>query len=187
MTTAIGQTVLELVEGDIADQDTDAVVTAAHWDLAGGQGTDGAVHFKAGPELLEACRAIGGCPIGGAVLTPGFRLKARYVIHAVGPVYDAGDEHEADLLAQTYRSSLRLAAEHGLKSVSFPSISTGAFYYPMPLAAPVAVRAILDFLETEPHGLERVRLVLYPREDPAAYSVYASALRDVLAERAASA
>jgi len=174
---------LELVEGDIAEQDTDAVVTAAHWDLAGGQGTDGAIHFKAGPRLLAECRTLGGCPIGGAVLTGGHELKARYVIHAVGPVYDAGDEHEADLLAQAYHSSLRVAAEHGLRSVSFPSLSTGAFCYPMRLAAPIALRALLEFLENEPHALELVRVVLYPREDPAAYAVYAEALRTLLAAR----
>jgi O-acetyl-ADP-ribose deacetylase (regulator of RNase III) len=187
MNTLIGKGArLELVEGDIADQDTDAVVTAAHWDLAGGQGTDGAIHFKAGPGLLEECRTLGGCPIGGAVLTGGHDLRARYVIHAVGPVYDAGDEHEADLLAEAYRSSLRLAAEHGVKSISFPSLSTGAFCYPMSLAAPIALRALVEFLENEPHALELVRMVLYPREDPAAYGVYAEALRTLLSARAAA-
>src|SRR5437667_12316984 len=99
MQTFIGTTRLELVEGDIADQDTDAVVTAAHWDLAGGQGTDGSIHFKAGPLLLEECRRIGGCPMGDAVITGGYNLKALYVIHAVGPVYEEGSEQEEDLLA----------------------------------------------------------------------------------------
>jgi O-acetyl-ADP-ribose deacetylase (regulator of RNase III) len=180
MQTIIDATRFELVEGDIADQDTDAIVTAAHWDLLGGQGTDGAIHHGAGPELLAACREIGGCPIGGAVITPGFRLPARYVIHAVGPVYETGDEYEQDLLASAYRESLRLASDTGLRSLSLPSISTGAFGYPMDQAAPVALRAILRFLREEPHGLELVRLVLYPREEPAAYALYAGTLAGLL-------
>jgi O-acetyl-ADP-ribose deacetylase len=183
MHVRIAGTWLELVEGDIADQNTDAVVTAAHWDLSGGQGTDGSVHFRAGPELLEECRRIGGCPIGGAVITGGFRLRARHVIHAVGPVYETGDDYEAGLLASAYQTSLGLAVEHELRSVSFPSISTGAFCYPMRLAAPIALRAIIDFLESEPHELELVRVVLYPREDAAAYRVYAEALQRLLAAR----
>lgn len=181
MRVTVGGTVLELVEGDVADQDTDAVVTAAHWDLAGGQGTDGAIHHKAGPRLLEACRAIGGCPIGDAVITPGFDLRARYVIHAVGPVYEEGSEQEAELLASAYRSSLRLAAEYGLSSISLPSISTGAFVYPLWLAAPVAIGAIVSFLREPGHGLKLVRLVLYPREQPEAYAIYARAIERRLA------
>jgi O-acetyl-ADP-ribose deacetylase len=180
MQVRVDGTLLELAEGDIAEQETDAVVTAAHWDLGAGQGTDGSIHFKAGPELLAHCRTIGGCPIGGAVITPGFRLKAPYVIHAVGPVYDAGDEYEEELLAGAYQNSLRVAVENGLRSISFPSISTGAFNYPMTLAAPVALRAILDFLRDEPHDLDLVRMVLYPREVGKAYSIYAAALRNVL-------
>jgi O-acetyl-ADP-ribose deacetylase (regulator of RNase III) len=176
MYVTIGKTRLELVDGDIAEQDTDAVVTAAHWDLRGGQGTDGSIHYKAGPQLLEACRQIGACPIGDAVITPGFNLKAPYVIHAVGPVFESGDEHEEDLLAAAYQNSLRVAVENGLKSISLPSISTGAFNYPLSLAAPVALRAIIAFLDTEPHALDRVRMVLYTREMPEAYGVFARAL-----------
>ena len=130
MTVSIGATQLDLVEGDIAAQDTDAIVTAAHWDLGGGQGTDGSVHFRAGPQLLEACARIGGCPTGDAVITEGFNLPARYVIHAVGPVYEEGSEQEAEFLAGAYHNSLRVAVSHGLHSVSFPSISTGAFCFP---------------------------------------------------------
>lgn len=178
MEVLIDRTRLVLLEGDIAGQDTDAVVTAAHWDLAGGQGTDGSVHGEAGPELLAACRAIGGCAIGGAVITPGFRLRARHVIHAVGPVFETGDELERSLLASAYRESLRLAAAHDLRSVSFPSISTGAFKYPLQLAAPIAIAAIVGFLEREPHALEEVRVVLYPREQRRAHGIYVQALRD---------
>jgi O-acetyl-ADP-ribose deacetylase len=172
----IGATKLELVTGDIADQETDAVVTAAHWDLAGGQGTDGAIHFRAGPGLLEECRRIGWCAIGSAVITGGHRLKARYVIHAVGPVWDRGNSNEAELLAAAYQHALRLAAEHRVRSISFPSLSTGAFCYPMRLAAPVAVNAIIDFLDGSPHALELVRIVLYTRESRDARTIFRDAL-----------
>jgi O-acetyl-ADP-ribose deacetylase (regulator of RNase III) len=181
MNITVGKTRLELVEGDIADQDTDAVVTAAHWDLGGGQGTDGSIHYKAGPRLLEACRKIGGCPMGDAVITAGYSLKARYVIHAVGPVYEEGSEQEEDLLACAYQSALRVAAENGLRSISFPSISTGAFCFPMQKAAPIALRAIIDFLQSQAHELELIRLVLYPREVPEAYGIYAHALQELIA------
>jgi O-acetyl-ADP-ribose deacetylase (regulator of RNase III) len=182
MKTNIGETLLELLEGDITDQDTDAVVNAAHWDLRGGQGVDGAIHWKGGPRIPEECKRIGGCPIGGAVVTSGGDLKASHVIHAVGPVYDAGDEHEADLLASVYRNSLQLAVDNNCKSVSFPSLSTGAFNYPLRLAAPVAMRSIVEFLRHENHQLQTVRFVLYPREQPQAYSIYAQALKEMLAE-----
>lgn len=179
MVTQIGRTRFELVEGDIADQDTDAIVNAAHWDLAGGQGTDGVIHFKGGPAIMAECQKIGGCPIGDAVITTGGNLKARYVIHTVGPVYEEGSEQEADLLNCAYQSSLRVAVENRLHSVSFPSLSTGAFCYPLQLAAPVALQAIQDFLTTQPHDLDLVRLVLYPREQPTAYQIYAQALREL--------
>jgi O-acetyl-ADP-ribose deacetylase (regulator of RNase III) len=180
MRTTIGKTVLELVEGDIADQDTDAVVTAAHWKLHGGDGTDGAIHSKGGPKILEECRRIGGCPIGEAVITGAGNLKARHVIHAVGPIYIGDDERDSDLLRSAYQSSLRLASDHGLKSISFPSISTGAFGYPLKLAAPIALHAIYDFLKTETHGLELVRMVLYSYDNAAAYPTYAVALGRIL-------
>ncbi len=187
MTTTIGKTRLRLVTGDIADQDTDAVVTAAHWRLNKGAGTDGTIHSKGGPRIYEECRRIGGCPIGDAVITTGGNLKARYVIHAVGPVWRGGDEHEPELLASAYRRSLAVAVEHGLRSISFPSISTGAFCYPIRLAAPVALKAILDFLQQEQHCLDEVRMVLYTREDEAACAVYASALQQLVSEKAADA
>ena len=183
MKTKIGQTVLELVEGDIAEQETDAVVTAAHWKLHGGDGTDGAIHLRGGPHIMEACRRIGGCPIGSAVITTGGNLKARHVIHAVGPVYQGDDELDGSLLRSAYQVSLKLAVENGLKSVSFPSISTGAFGYPMRLAAPIAVRAICEFLQSEQHGLALVRMVLFPYDNAGALSIYAGALSVYLAEQ----
>jgi O-acetyl-ADP-ribose deacetylase (regulator of RNase III) len=180
MEAMIGSTRLEITEGDIADQDTDAVVTAAHWDLQGGQGTDGSIHARAGVRLLEECRQIGGCPIGDAVITHGYDLPARFVIHAVGPVFETGEDYEADLLAAAYRNSLQRAVEQQLRSISFPSISTGAFGYPMRLAAPIALRAIVEFLQREVHQLELVRLVLYPQEAAASYQIHADALEQVL-------
>lgn len=176
----IGKTVLCLITGDIAEQETDAVVTAAHWRLNKGTGTDGTIHTKGGPAIYEECRKIGGCPIGDAVITTGGKLKARYVIHAVGPVWRGGDESEAKLLASAYRRSLEVATQNGLRSVSFPSISTGAFCYPLNLAAPVALKTIIDFLKTEPHALAEVRVVLYQREDDRAYPIFCAALDGIL-------
>jgi len=183
METIIGKTKLRLVTGDIADQDTEAVVTAAHWRLNKGAGTDGTIHTKGGPAIYEECKKIGGCPIGDAVITTGGNLRAKHVIHAVGPVWRGGDEDEPKLLASAYRRSLAVAVKNGLKSISIPSISTGAFCYPIRLAAPIAVKAVVEFLEREQHGLEEVRLVLYQREDDKAYMTFADALQRLLLAR----
>jgi O-acetyl-ADP-ribose deacetylase (regulator of RNase III) len=180
MQTTIGKTTLRLVTGDIADQDTDAVVTAAHWRLNKGMGTDGTIHSKGGPAIYEECRRIGGCPIGDAVITTGGNLKARHVIHAVGPVWRNGDKDEPKLLASAYRRSLEVAVQNGLRSISVPSISTGAFGYPIRQAAPVALKAIIDFLKQEQHGLDEVRMVLYTREDDKAYAIFAESLEQLL-------
>src|SRR6266436_9845056 len=147
MQITIHKTLFELIIGDIADQDTAAVVTAAHWRLNKGNGTDGTIHTKGGPKIYEECRKIGGCPIGDAVITTGGNLKARHVIHAVGPVWRGGDEDEPKLLASAYHRSLEVAVQNGLRSISFPSISTGAFGYPIRQAAPVALKAIIDFVK----------------------------------------
>ena len=175
---------MRLVVGDIADQDTEAVVTAAHWRLNKGSGTDGTVHSKGGPKIYEECQRIGGCPIGEAVITTGGNLPARHVIHAVGPVWRGGDEEEPKLLASAYKRSLQVATENGLKSISLPSISTGAFCYPIRLAAPIALKTIIDYLANEPHTLTEVRMVLYTREDEKSFEIYARALESVLTERA---
>src|SRR5262249_45752234 len=180
METKIGQTTLRLVTGDIAEQNTDAVVTAAHYRLNKGAGTDGTIHTKGGPKIYEECRRIGGCPIGDAVITPGGNLRAKHVIHAVGPVWRGGDEDEPAVLASAYRRSLEVAVENKLRSISIPSISTGAFGYPLRLAAPVALEAIVDFLAKEGHGLAEVRMVLYTREDETAFNVYVKALETIL-------
>jgi O-acetyl-ADP-ribose deacetylase (regulator of RNase III) len=148
---------LEVVQADITTLDVDAVVTAANARLAGGGGVDGAVHRAAGPDLLAACRAIGGCPTGDAVATPGFALPARFVIHAVGPVWQGGGAGEAALLASAYRRSLEVADEVGARSVAFPAIGTGAYGYPPDEAASIAVRT----LRSTPTSVERVVLVAF--------------------------
>jgi O-acetyl-ADP-ribose deacetylase len=168
MRLQIGGTALELVQGDIVTQDVDAVVTAANASLAGGGGVDGAIHRAAGPRLLEACRELGGCPTGEARITPGFDLQARYVIHAVGPRWRGGGHGEADLLAGAYRSSLELAERQSLRSLAFPSISTGAYGYPLQAAARVAIGTVADHLEAG-SALDTVRFVLFSADILAAY------------------
>jgi O-acetyl-ADP-ribose deacetylase (regulator of RNase III) len=137
---------MQVVHGDITRLDVDVIVNAANESLSGGGGVDGAIHRAAGPGLLEECRAIGGCPTGQARITGGHRLKARHVIHTVGPVYRGGQAGEAELLASCYRESLRLAAEKRLETVAFPCISTGVYGYPPAEASAVAVAAVTDWL-----------------------------------------
>ncbi|MDV6374057.1 macro domain-containing protein [Deinococcus arenicola] len=153
---------LELIQGDIAAQDCDAIVTAANRELMGGGGVDGVIHRAAGPELLRTIRTLGGTPTGTAVITPAFELEkrgVRFVIHAVGPIWRGGQGGEAELLAGAYRRSLDLAVENGCGCVAFPAISTGVYGYPLDKAAPVALTAIHEFLQDQPE-LE-VRVVLY--------------------------
>ena len=149
-----------IIVGDISQSDAEAIVNAANTSLLGGSGVDGAIHRAAGPALLSECRGLGGCETGKAKLTHGYNLRARYVLHTPGPVWQGGGLGEPALLASCYRSCLTLAAEHGIRSVDFPSISTGIYGYPLPLAATVALKAITDFLAE--HDLpERVRMVCH--------------------------
>jgi O-acetyl-ADP-ribose deacetylase (regulator of RNase III) len=164
----IGRSRLILLEGDITRQDTDAIVNAANRHLAGGGGVDGAIHRAGGPEIMAECRRIGGCPTGQAVITTGGRLKAGKVIHTVGPIYQ-GQPSDRELLTACYRNSLALAKRHGLKTVAFPSISTGAYGYPLDQAAQVALQAISDWLKENPEALEEVRMVLFGSQALAAY------------------
>ena len=137
---------IEVIEGDITQLYVDAIVNAANTTLLGGGGVDGAIHRAAGPELLEECRALGGCPTGEARITKGYNLKSRHVIHTVGPVWHGGNRGEDDLLAGCYRNSLLLAKENGVASMAFPSISTGAYRFPIERAAGIAVREIREFM-----------------------------------------
>jgi O-acetyl-ADP-ribose deacetylase (regulator of RNase III) len=148
---------IEAVKGDICGQDVDAVVNAANQSLLGGGGVDGAIHRAAGRELLEACRALGGCSTGDAKATPGFRLPARWVIHAVGPRYRDGQHGEDELLASCYRRALEVADEVGARSVAFPAISTGIYGYPPAEAAAIAVTT----LQETPTQVELARLVAF--------------------------
>lgn len=138
---------ISLIMGDITKLKVEAIVNAANSSLLGGGGVDGAIHRAAGPALLEECRSIGGCPTGEARITRGYRLPARWVIHTVGPVWQGGDLGEERLLARCYRSCLEAAEQHGIKSIAFPAISTGAYGFPMDLACRIAVHEISAFLE----------------------------------------
>jgi O-acetyl-ADP-ribose deacetylase (regulator of RNase III) len=149
-----------VVQGDITRQEVDAIVNAANERLRGGGGVDGAIHRAAGPDLLEECIQIGGCPTGEARITKGYRLPARFVIHTVGPVWQGGDRGEAEKLAACYRNALRLALENGAKTVAFPGISTGVYGYPLEDATRIAMTTVRDCLAEMP-AIEEVRFVTF--------------------------
>ncbi len=150
---------IEVVQGDITRQRVDAIVNAANSSLLGGGGVDGAIHRAAGPRLLEACRALGGCPTGEARITPCFDLPARWVIHAVGPIWRGGNHDEDDLLAGCYQQALALAEAHGVRTVAFPAISTGVYGFPLARAARIALQTLSAHLPDHP-GIERATMVL---------------------------
>ncbi|NLL36215.1 MAG: O-acetyl-ADP-ribose deacetylase [Fretibacterium sp.] len=153
---------IRVVQGDLTQEDSDAIVNAANESLLGGGGVDGAIHRTAGPELLAECRTLNGCPTGAAKSTGGYRLKAKWVIHTVGPVWRGGSQGEEELLASAYRSSLQEAVRLGARTLAFPAISTGVYGYPKEAAARTAVRTVLYFLSSlEGETLDEVRLVCF--------------------------
>jgi O-acetyl-ADP-ribose deacetylase (regulator of RNase III) len=153
---------LEAVRGDITKLEVDAIVNAANTSLLGGGGVDGAIHRAAGKELLRACEKLGGCPTGSAKATPGFKLPAKWVFHAVGPVWNGGSRHESDLLAGCYRRSMELALEYKAKSIAFPAISTGVYRFPRQRAAEIAVRTVRENLDA--NNVEQVIFCCYDEE-----------------------
>lgn len=164
---------LVITEGDITALDTDAIVNAANSTLLGGGGVDGAIHAAAGPGLLRECRKLGGCPTGEARITGGYNLPTRNVIHTVGPVWRGGDNREDELLASCYRSCFALMAEHGLRSIAFPSISTGAYGFPVERASRIALREILAFLAEHPE-VDKVVVVCFGQR---VYEAYMDAVK----------
>ncbi len=175
----INKTKLTLIQGDITEQKTDAIVNAANSSLLGGGGVDGAIHRAGGPEILQECLKIrdkqGGCETGEAVITTGGNLQAKYVIHTVGPVWRGGRSGEPELLANCHRNSLQLAAENGVKTISFPGISTGVYGYPLEKAAPVALETVIEFLKSDDR-FDEVVFVLY---NEWTYKAYEDALKSL--------
>ena len=159
---------LSIVKGDIVKAKTDAIVNAANTSLLGGGGVDGAIHRAAGPELLAECETLHGCPTGEAKITKGYKLKAKYVIHTPGPIWRGGKWGEEELLANCYKNSLKLAQEHGVTSIAFPSISTGVYRFPVEQAAKIAVKEIYSYLK-EHDDMEQITMVCFDDRTKAAY------------------
>ena len=176
MEARVNATAISLVRGDITLEETDAIVNAANTTLSGGSGVDGAIHSSGGPLISAEGRKIGSCPTGHAVITSGGSLKARHVIHTVGPVYKDGEHGEPSMLRSAYLSSLTLALEKNLRSVAFPSISTGAYGYPVEEASKIAVSTVIGFIKQN-NGLDLVRFVLFSDRD---LEVYSRALKGAL-------
>jgi O-acetyl-ADP-ribose deacetylase (regulator of RNase III) len=175
----IKDTMLELVKGDITKEETDAIVNAANSTLMGGGGVDGAIHKAAGDELKQETRKLGSCSPGDAKITRGYKLKAKHIIHAVGPIYDPKKTTNAAILASAFRRSLEVAAQNQLQTIAFPAISTGIYGYPLADAAPIALGAIIDFAAQESqHGISLIRMVLY---DDNAYAAFTAALTTLAA------
>jgi len=167
---------IEIVKGDITKEEVDAIVNAANRSLLGGGGVDGAIHRAAGPELLEECKKLNGCETGEAKITKGYRLPAKYVIHTVGPVWNGGNYHERELLANCYKNSLKLGQQYGIKTIAFPSISTGAYRFPIELASKIALNEIYQFLKNNT-SIEKVKIVCF---DNQTYETYQRNLEELM-------
>jgi O-acetyl-ADP-ribose deacetylase len=174
-TRTINGVTLELLQGNIVEAQVDAIVNAANSGLRGGGGVDGAIHRAGGPSIMEECRKIGGCPTGSAVSTTAGRLPAKYIFHAVGPIY-SGSRDDERLLTSAYQSCLNLAEQHQVKSIAFPSLSTGIYGYPLELAAPIALRTIIEHIR-KPTSLQQVMMVLFGES---AYKVHEQALNELV-------
>lgn len=170
---------IQVIKGDITQQNVDAIVNAANCSLLGGGGVDGAIHRAAGPELLEECRKLNGCKTGDAKLTKGYNLPAKYVIHTPGPIWRGGKKKEIELLASCYESCLRLASKHGCRTVDFPSISTGVYHFPLEKASVIAMSVIYDYLK-EHKEIQRVRMVCFDDKTKEYYEKALSELGEAL-------
>lgn len=180
MEVMVNKARISLIKGDITEQKTEAIVNAANSTLLGGAGVDGAIHRAGGPAILAECKEIrarqGGCPTGEAVITTGGNLPAQYVIHTVGPIWRGGSAGEAKLLANAYRNSLELAVQNGITTISFPSISTGAYGYPLPEAAEIALKTIMEFLRSD-NVIREVIMVLF---NDKIYNLYKTTLESII-------
>ncbi|HLR34095.1 MAG TPA: O-acetyl-ADP-ribose deacetylase [Tissierellales bacterium] len=169
-------TIITLIKGDITKEKVDGIVNAANNTLLGGGGVDGAIHKAGGPDILEQCKKIGGCPTGEARITTAGNMPSKYVIHTVGPIYKDGKRREKDLLYNAYYSSLELAKEYKLKTIAFPSISTGVYGYPIDEASDIAIKAVMDFIKKE-NFIEEVRFILFSDEN---YKIYEDKMRGIM-------
>lgn len=169
--------IIKVVQGDITTVAVDAIVNAANTSLLGGGGVDGAIHRAAGPELLAACRPLNGCATGEAKITPGFRLPAKYVVHTPGPIWRGGQHNEVQLLANSYRNSLNLAADHGCQTVAFPSISTGVYHFPLNIAAPLALKTLQTAADTTATTVQTIEIVCLDDQTLTAFQSALAALQ----------
>ena len=179
MNFIVNKTTVSLKIGDITQESVDAIVNAANSALRGGGGVDGAIHSAGGPQIMEECRKIGRCPSGEAVITTGGNLPSRYVIHTVGPIYVTGKKGEPETLHNAYLNSLRLASQNSLRSIAFPSISTGVYGYPIEKASRIALKTCLDYLEEHP-DFDSLTFVLFSQRD---YDAYEQALKELFPDK----